>query len=440
MEEPYAINVSVMAPDSDTYTPVAPAQLGRDADGVKMATAHRKTRKSHPAVDVDVVPGLIAQKYDRIDFLMNDAVVNPNDNSEARFIPVDGIPTAYFDVKNVEPYATALVDLMAGNNSPRKLVEYRGYIRIARDGFHEFKLRQGRENAARLLIDDKVVVCQQVDAAKTDGLVRLANGLHAYKLQLAMGEAVVSMKHTDDEAFQIVGPAALARPIDLKLPQLERTGQEAIPTDGLVAHLTCESIDDGRVQVLNGKGAVAIVEGGEIIDHGVRGKALGMYGPAARIILRGLRQREDECTVSCWVRFRGKSQDILIWGRIDGTWPEHMSFRLRQNRLHAEWRRGIGLVAPSVDKELVEPGQWFHIAATFGKENTVYLNGETVDSTQSLNFSKRTSNGFVDTGQAVTCQNQPTAVDEYRIYDRALGPDEIEAIYESDRESIGEAG
>jgi hypothetical protein len=81
----------------------------------------------------------------------------------------------------------------------------------------------------------------------------------------------------------------------------------------------------------------------------------------------------------------------------------------------------------------VEPGKWLHIAATFGKENAVYFNGELVDSAHAKNFSKRRANGFVDNGQAMTCRNQPTAVDEYRIYDRALSPAEIKAIYESEK-------
>ena len=433
MEEPYAIDVSVMAPSSDAYAPIDPAQLSRDADGVKMANVRHEERHLHPAVEVDVVPGLIERKYDRIDFLTTDVAVNPNDKSEAKFIPVDGIPPAYFDVETAEPYSTAIVDLMSANNSPRKLVEYRGYIRIARDGVYEFKLKQGRENAAQLLIDGQVVVRQQVDAPKTDGLIRLAGGLHRFKLQLAMGKALVSMKHADDDVFQTVGPAALARSAAFKLPEAEKTDGTAVPTAGLIAHLTCESIDNGNTLVLSGNGAVAIVEGGEVIEDGVRGKALGMYGPAARIILRGLRQREDECTVSTWVKFRDKTQDIGIWSRIDGTWPEHMSFRLRGNRLVAEWQRGIGIADTRVDNMAVEPGKWFHIAATFGKENAVYFNGEMVDSAHAKNFSKRRANGFVDNGQAATCRNQPTAVDEYRIYDRALSPAEVKAIYESEK-------
>jgi len=124
---------------------------------------------------------------------------------------------------------------------------------------------------------------------------------------------------------------------------------------------------------------------------------------------------------------------VGIWGRIDDTWPQHMSFRLRHERLVAEWTRGIGVVDARVDRELVKPGQWFHIAAVFGKENAVYFNGERIDSAQSLNFSRRTANGFVDNGQAMSGGNQATAVDEYRIYDRALSADEIRALYDGRR-------
>ena len=433
MEDPYAINVGVMAPGSASYQPIDSSRLSRDAGGMEMASELQRKHQLRPAADVDVVPGLAQLKYDRLAFLMTDVSVNPNDKSEAKFIPIAGIPAGYFEVKSALPYSTAMVDVMEGNNSPRKLVEYRGYIRIARDGVYEFKLKEGRENAAQLLVDNEVVVRRQVDAAKTDGRIALAQGLHRFNLQIAMGKALLSMKHADDGAFQVVHPLALARDAAFKLPEVTESSGGAIPRAGLIAHLTCDSIQDGATEVLNGGGAAAIVEDGEIIEVGVRGKALGMYGPAARIILRGLRQREDACTVACWVKFKGKTQDVGIWGRIDGTWPEHMSFRLRHNRLVAEWRRGIGVIDTRVDRELVRPGQWFHIAAVFGKENAVYFNGELIDRAQSLNFSRRTANGFVDNGQAMSGGNQSTAVDEYRIYDRALTADEIRALYDGRR-------
>jgi len=33
----------------------------------------------------------------------------------------------------------------------------------------------------------------------------------------------------------------------------------------------------------------------------------------------------------------------------------------------------------------------------------------------------------------MSCDNKPTAVDEYRIYDRALSPGEIKAIYDAEK-------
>ena len=44
--------------------------------------------------------------------------------------------------------------------------------------------------------------------------------------------------------------------------------------------------------VLNGKGAIAVVEGGEIIDDDIRGKALALYGDVAGLAMRGLEQHE----------------------------------------------------------------------------------------------------------------------------------------------------
>jgi hypothetical protein len=56
-----------------------------------------------------------------------------------------------------------------------------------------------------------------------------------------------------------------------------------------------------------------------------------------------------------------------------------------------------------------------------------------VESAQSLHWDKRRSNGYFAEHNAVGCNNKPTAIDEYRIYDRALSPSEIKAIYESEK-------
>ena len=431
-EEHYAISLKALAPSGDAYRRIDATQLKRKADGLQIAGDSQGEVTSRPAAEgVKVVPGLIQRRCDRLDYLLAGLDSSPNYRSEAQFIPTDGLPPAYFEAAKLEPYHTSIVEVMERNDSPRKLVEYRGYIRIDRDGLYTFSLKEGREDAARLLIDGQVVVRRQIDAPKTDGKIALAAGLHAFSLQIAMGQAVVSMKHADDADFQIVHPGALARDDAYQPPKAQQAAGGGIPTAGLIGLINGETIDGETTPVLHGGGAVAIVEGGEVIPDGVKGKALGLYGPSAGIKLRGLKQREDAFSISCWVKFKDRPQDINVWGQAYGS----LTLRVRGNRLVADWSRGVGVIDVRVDKKLVQPDQWFHVAATYGKENAVYFNGELVGTAQSLHFSSRRANGFFADHQAVSCSNKPTAIDEFRFYDRALRAEEIKAIFEGERNS-----
>ncbi len=49
----------------------------------------------------------------------------------------------------------------------------------------------------------------------------------------------------------------------------------------------------------------------------------------------------------------------MVWGQAYGD----VSFRLRGNSPWVDWARGIGAIRTSVDRKLVAPGQWFHVAA-----------------------------------------------------------------------------
>ena len=453
--------------------------------------------RQYPGMQTEVVPGVTQSKYDRLDFFAWQTDMQPAAASEASKIPMDGLPPKYFDVAGATPYSSAAVGRMLANDSHRKLIAYDGFLRIARDGLYEFKLLASKKNAGQLIIHDQVVVRQQVSASKAPPKIWLGGGLHPFTYQIALGQAVFLMRHSDDAAFQKAGVAALARPatadvfvdgekeasnsreifrpvsvalaspiegagilysLDGSRPatsyrrplsihrtstlktQLAVDGEpvgapraveftlSTVPTAGLIAHLTCESIENGQTPVLHGKGAAAVVEGGQVID-GKNGKALGMYDRDARIVVRGLQTHEDESTIACWVKFKDRPQDIGIWGKVANTWPEHYIFRLRGSRLVAEWQRGIGMVDVNVDRKQVQPGRWFHIAATFGKENAVYFNGELLKTVHSQNMPKRSSNGLADNGEIMSCDNEPTAVDDYRIYNRVLSPAEIATLY-----------
>jgi hypothetical protein len=56
-----------------------------------------------------------------------------------------------------------------------------------------------------------------------------------------------------------------------------------------------------------------------------------------------------------------------------------------------------------------------------------------VSSAASQHWKKRIGNGYFADHGMVHAGRKPVAFDEYRMYDRALEPKEIKAIYESER-------
>lgn len=155
--------------------------------------------QKYPGKQMTVVPGIMQEKYDRI-------ALSP------AIMAADGLPLAFFDVKDVKPYASAVVGRMDSNDSTRKLIEYKGFLRISRGGMYEFKLHHGRKNAAQLIIDGQVLARQQVAAPAVSGKIYLEPGLHSVNLQVALGKAVIYMKGSGENDFKTVGVAALARP------------------------------------------------------------------------------------------------------------------------------------------------------------------------------------------------------------------------------------
>ena len=426
-EEHYYIKLKVMSPSGATYEDIDPESFMRERDQLMIAATDTTPTLLPSQKGLKVVPGFIEKRYDRLEFLLADYDTVPNFRNQEDFIPTSGLKPSYYDLANVAPYAEQSVDIMERNDSPRKMVEYSGYIRINRDGLHTFSLRQGRSDAARLLIGDQVVVRRQVDAPKTDGIINLAAGLHPFKLQVAMGQALISLKHVDDVDFQVLTPAAFARDDNYQPSVLAQSGDGEIP--GLIGVISGEEINGETTPIVGGEGAVALVTGGEIIPDGVKGKALALYDKVGNITLRGLKQREDAFTISTWMRFKDDRHDITLFGQAYGS----ISFRLRGNRLMCSWAQEVGHAEWHADKKDVAPGTWFHLAATYGKENTLYFNGVKVKSAQSLHWKKRRGDGYFSEHTAVTCGNKPMAIDEYRMYDRSLTEGEIKAIYQSEK-------
>ncbi len=414
IEEPYKIGVQVKGPGSNDYLPIANAALSCVAPARLTAIREHRALKKHAGQELAVVPGVVQEKYDRIA------------RSPER-LPADGLPPAFFDVDGLAPYASALVERMAANDSTRKLVEYKGFLRIAADGVYEFRLHQGRESSAQLLVHDQIIVRQRVAAPAAAGRIRLGRGLHPFRLQVALGKAVIHMKAEGESVFQTAGVAALARPAAVDLGQVNTS-----PDRELVAYLPCDELADGLTPIQFGKGATATVQAGVLVP-GKKGRALGMYEAASQISLRNLPTHEDSSTISCWIMLKESSDFYILTGVP--YMSEAYDLRFRRNRFVAEFRRGIGVVNATVDKDDVATGKWFHVAATYGEENSVYFNGELIGSAQVHNKTMRRGSAREPNVELMVCPGRPTnaAIDECRVYNRVLTAEEVKALYEADK-------
>ena len=430
-EEHYKISLKALAPRGDEYETITSERFMRNNDGLQLSDVTEKATALIPATEgIKVVSGLIEKRYDRLDILLADYKTVPNFRVQEEFIPTSGLKAAYFNVEEAKPYFSQTVDIMERNDSPRKLVEYSGYLRITRDGVYTFRLRESRGDSAQLMIDKQVVVRRQVDAVKTDGVIGLAAGLHPFKLQVAIGQALISVKHEEEAEYQFLTPAAFARDAAYQPSKVMASSNDEIP--GLLGIISGEKIVGESTPVTNGNGAVALVEGATIIPNGVKGHALALYSDVASLKISGLKQREDAFTVAMWVQFRDKTEDLTVFGEAYGQ----VNFQLRGTRashLKAEWGRGVGQNSWVAPQKMTQPGKWFHVAATYGKENALYFNGEMVSSAASQHWKKRIGNGYFADHGMVHAGRKPVAFDEYRMYDRALEPKEIKAIYESER-------
>jgi hypothetical protein len=401
MEDHYRINVAVKGPGDAGYLPYGTPAAQRE-----------DVAERYAGQQLEVGPGVLVEKYDRIAM------------APAR-IPPEGLPPGFFETGDQKPYSVATVERLASNDSPRKLLVYSGFLRIGSDGVHAFKLHQGIGSCAQLLINDQVVVRQRVAAPAAPGRIWLGRGLHPFRLQVALGKAVVYLRPPGADEYQAVGAPALSRAAgrDSEQPKLTLESE-------LVAYLPCDELTDGLTPIEHGKGASAIVQAG-VLEPGKKGKALGFYQEASLLELRNLPTHEDASTVSCWIKLKESSDFYVVTGGLG----EAYDLRFRRNRLVAEFRRGHGIVSAVVPRDKVKPGTWFHVGASFGEENRVYFNGELIGSAQVQNRSQRRGSGIEPNLRLMVCRGRPTnaAMDECRIYNRVLSASEIKALYEAEK-------
>lgn len=199
------------------------------------------------------------------------------------------------------------------------------------------------------------------------------------------------------------------------------------PPLGVVAWWTAEGNPNDIIGTNNG-----VLEGGAGYTSGEVGQAFNFSNVGDQVVATtgGLPTGTSDRTIECWAYFdsftSGVESTIALYGTIGG-YGEVYELYIDQNQHLAFSQWGDNVTGP-----LVNPGQWHHLAVTSsGTTNIIlYLDGINV---ASGNLSFNTPQGttlYIGGVSAPSLTRQTIGqIDELTIYNRALTPDEIAAVY-----------
>jgi hypothetical protein len=327
-------------------------------------------------------------------------------------MPADRLPADFFQgAEHARPYAQESVSSFTGNDYLKRLVEYSGYLRVTEPGLYQFRLDPAGAN--RLLIGGVQVVHNGLNAPRAPGRVHLQPGLHALSLRIGLGKSTCEMLAPGRTAFEAVAQADLLRPAGVQpLPANER----------LIARLEFEDLAEGRTTVQAESGTIAQVLFGALADGGHAGKGLQLSVDKGKLEVSGLKMLEDAATVAAWVKRQRVTDAHLL------TAPGKFTVRLRGNNFVAAYERSPDL-AQAGGGDAVAPGKWFHVAATFGDEICLYLNGQRIADTQ-VDRTAITHGANARAETITMTGSMPAVIDDLRVYNRVLSAEEVCHVYQ----------
>jgi hypothetical protein len=206
-----------------------------------------------------------------------------------------------------------------------------------------------------------------------------------------------------------------------------------IPPGNVVGWWTFDRLLDGQVPDESGRGQSATLVNGATLEPGRSGMVLHLDGgnDYASLNIGGLISTLTNSTFAGWVDFRnwgGPSQRIFDFGTGDARYM-YLTPRLGARGV---MRFGITLTGAAdniIDTDSTLPTDWHHVAVVFNTGTiTLYLDGASLGSITSpltpgslgvtaenwLGKSRWSTHGYLNAD-----------LDDFRIYDKALGPEEL---------------
>jgi hypothetical protein len=209
-------------------------------------------------------------------------------------------------------------------------------------------------------------------------------------------------------------------------------------TDGLVGHWKMDEgsgnlfIDDSG----NENDAVIQNTGGVLWSQGVIGQAVNLNGQSGRFAIAPHSpslEIENAITIAAWVKPNSLHRGTIVQkssGNGFEFWLDtngQLEFRLNRGNNGSTYR------IRSSYSYSQDVGKWIHLAATFdGTTSKIYVNGVENVSASYAPFTIGTNSGNLVIGALGTIQRLNGAMDDLRLYERALSGGEILALMNVD--------
>lgn len=142
-------------------------------------------------------------------------------------------------------------------------------------------------------------------------------------------------------------------------------------------------------------------------------------------------------TVSLWAKSDGTPHAFNMPAGY-GSASEHMWYfdhNAAKDKWHYSWKRGNGTQVSIYSDSTVNEGQWYHLVATNnGLNQYLYVDGvRQADTESSAGFDAANFSADIGTMYGSTGYMYDGAVDDVRVYNRALSADEIKRLYNMGR-------
>jgi hypothetical protein len=221
-------------------------------------------------------------------------------------------------------------------------------------------------------------------------------------------------------------------------------GTDAGLSQGLVAYYSFDQATGANLPDLSGNNNNATLvtgtggAGGYSFAPGKVGNALVLAaansGYAA--LPAGILADACEATIAAWVNIKTEANYQRVW---DFGWDETVYMYLTTSDAAGLPRFGISIAGNGnnefgIDGKTALPvGEWHHLAVVLGPSSVdLYVDGQPAAASASIALRpadlRSTPNNYIGRSQFSADAYLNGAIDEFRVYDRALSPQEIQAL------------